>query len=178
MRTCLLSLLLVAACWADDEPRPAPPVTGVGTWYVDGAEPDEPPAWARDGALDFAKLRGKVVVLEFWLTHCAGCKRIRPTVNALHEKHPDDLLLLGITVPDPKQSLEQIRDYVAKHVPFPVAVLQTGETIARYEVGKIPHGVVIDRAGHVRWVGNPDRDTKGFKQAVRQALKSDAPPKD
>ncbi|MEZ6183645.1 MAG: TlpA disulfide reductase family protein [Planctomycetota bacterium] len=149
-------------------------MTGVGTWFVAGEEPEAPPAWAKDGAVDFEALRGKVVVLEFWMSWCPGCARTRPVLAKLHEQHPDDLLVLGITATDAKQSAEAARRYVAEHVPFPVALLATGETIARYEVGKIPHAVVVDRAGRVRWRGNPDREAKAFKAAVRAALREPA----
>lgn len=39
--------------------------------------------------VSLAELRGRVVVIEFWSTHCPLSERIRPEIAELEERHPD-----------------------------------------------------------------------------------------
>ena len=41
--------------------------------------------------------QGKFILIEFWRTWCGACKRMTPLMNALHEKHGAELVVIGIT---------------------------------------------------------------------------------
>jgi thiol-disulfide isomerase/thioredoxin len=59
---------------------------------------------ALDGSrVRLSKLRGRVVLLNFWTTWCPACLGEIPVLKALHEAHPEDLVVLGVSldyVPD------------------------------------------------------------------------------
>jgi thiol-disulfide isomerase/thioredoxin len=102
---------------------------------------------AVDGpAVALAALRGQVVVLDFWATWCGPCEIAHPLLLALHARHPD-VAIIGISDEDE----QVIRDHGAS--PYPL-VRDADATVARdYIVSGIPHVVLIDRAGIVRFVG-------------------------
>ncbi len=59
--------------------------------------PDFPPDAEWIGSpLSLSDLRGKVVVLDFWTYCCINCMHIVPNLHALEQRHPDDLVVIGV----------------------------------------------------------------------------------
>ena len=55
------------------------------------------------GPVRLSDFRGKVVLLNFWTTWCPACVGEMPALNALQERHPDQVAILGVSldyVPD------------------------------------------------------------------------------
>ena len=49
-----------------------------------------------DKALRLGKLRGKVVLLDFWTYCCINCQNILPELARLENKYPDELVIIGV----------------------------------------------------------------------------------
>jgi len=49
-----------------------------------------------DKALRLGKLRGKVVLLDFWTYCCINCQHILPDLARLEKKYPDELVVIGV----------------------------------------------------------------------------------
>ena len=77
-----------------------------------------------DGAtFDLAKLRGKVVLVNYWATWCAPCRKDMPKLDALYRRyHEQNLEMIGISV-DRDSDLPKVRKVMAK-LAYPVAVLK------------------------------------------------------
>lgn len=100
-------------------------------------------------------LENKFIVLEFWATWCAPCLGAVPHLNELKNKYKerDDLLFISLTYEKPekvKKTLEKIK--------FNTIVVsdQTKKTELNYNVGAIPHTVLINNKGIVKWIGKPN----------------------
>lgn len=98
---------------------------------------------------DLAKLKGRVVLVNYWATWCAPCKKDIPKLDAFYRRyHARNLAMIGISVDRPSD-LPKVRKVVAS-LTYPVAMLK-GITVDGF--GK-PEGVpitwIIDGDGKVR----------------------------
>jgi len=58
----------------------------------------EADAWVNSEPLTLEALRGKVIVLDFWMTWCGPCRKAFPTMEAFARKHADkDVVVIGVT---------------------------------------------------------------------------------
>jgi thiol-disulfide isomerase/thioredoxin len=96
----------------------------------------------------------KFIVLEFWATWCAPCLSAVPHLNDLQSKYNDrdDLVFLSLTYEKPekvKRTLEKVK--------FNTIVIsdQTKQTESNFNVKGIPHTVLIDNRGIIKWIGTP-----------------------
>jgi thiol-disulfide isomerase/thioredoxin len=91
--------------------------------------------------------RGKVVVLDFWATWCQPCVRALPRLQALQARHPEiAVITINMDEPDEARALFDEAGYTL------TLLAADQEVTDRYDVGPIPHTVVIDPHGLVRRV--------------------------
>lgn len=100
-------------------------------------------------------LTGKFIILEFWATWCAPCIEAVPHLNFLQKKFSkkNDIIFLSLTYESPKQA-KRILD----RVKFTTTVVsdETKETELNFNVRSIPHTVLIDNKGFIKWIGQPN----------------------
>jgi len=99
--------------------------------------------------IQLSKLRGRVVVVNFWATWCGPCRMEIPGFVKVYEKYREKgLEIVGISIND--AGLEVVRDFVAKNsINYPVA-LDTGQVAQRYGgITRIPTTFIIDRQGRI-----------------------------
>lgn len=126
-----------------------PGLSGIRGWFLPAGASAAPTT--SSGSLDFAALKGRVVLLEFYATWCPPCK---VSLAALAERGSrPDLCVVLLTAPDERQSPAEIRAFAAQQS-SPTALV-TSEAIRAYGVRQIPYAVVVGRDGQVAWKGNP-----------------------
>ncbi|MFH2503947.1 TlpA disulfide reductase family protein [Klebsiella indica] len=90
---------------------------------------------------------GKAVYLNFWSSGCGGCLAEMDTLQALSQRWPDKLVVVGVNT-DPESV--DIALLLAQHgISYPVLRDQLKMTQERYQVIGTPTSVLIDSHGVV-----------------------------
>ncbi|MGO9528656.1 MAG: TlpA family protein disulfide reductase [Verrucomicrobiia bacterium] len=108
---------------------------------------------AVDGTdVDVAKLRGKVVLVDFWATWCGPCRMEIPNVVATYNQlHKDGFEIVGISL---DQSKEKLLGYTQRTgMTWPQYFDGKGwanDISSRYGINSIPAAWLVDKKGLVR----------------------------
>ena len=95
--------------------------------------------------------KGKFILIDFWATWCSPCKRAIPHMNNWAEKYKDDMVVIGLS-DETEEKVRRMKDPVMEYY----SAIDTKKTTkTSYKVSGIPHVVVIDPEGIVRWEGFP-----------------------
>lgn len=121
--------------------------------------------WINSPPLSPEKLKGKVVVIEFWATWCGACRKIIPVLNREYNKYKkSELVVIGCTklygnyqdemekreAPDRKEEETLIGQYIKRHqLAFPIAVSHEGYNFEDYKITVIPTTIFIDKYGNI-----------------------------
>ena len=128
------------------------PILGISEWL--GEEP-----------VSFDKMRGKVVLLDFWATWCIPCISTFPRLRGWYKKYAgNDFTIVGVTQyygqQDGKkmsrlQEAEFLKEFKQKYkLPYNFAVLENpGDAPMKYGVNAYPTTILLDRNGVVRYIG-------------------------
>lgn len=93
-------------------------------------------------------LRGRPVVLNFWATWCAPCAVEMPELQRVHDTFGDSAVIVGVNT---GESAGTVRAWAAERgIAFPLALDETGETAALYQLRGQPTTVILDADGVVR----------------------------
>lgn len=117
--------------------------------------------WIQGGPLRLGSLRGKVVLLRFWLTGCPYCTRTAPALNALDRRYrARGLVVVGLH--HPKSAHTRQRDVVRAaarelEFEFPIGTDDGWTTLDHYWTGSSRRAFtsvtfLIDRGGVIRFV--------------------------
>jgi len=121
------------------------------------AKEGKPPASAPDFTLKtledqeitLSRLKGKVVLLDFWATWCAPCRESIPHLIQLHKTYQEKgLEVIGMNVD--KGDIDIVRRFVkSMDIPYPIA-LTPDDVTTNYGVTGLPTALLIDKSGKVR----------------------------
>ncbi len=128
--------------------------------------------WYNGSFAGMEKLKGKVVVLDFWATWCKPCIKMFPTLRSWQEKFgKDGLVILGLTKIDNTQNLVTVENFIRKEkFPYPIGVAEEAFNNLSYGVGGIPHMVLIDKEGIVRRFEVGAGDGKDFENEINKYI--------
>jgi thiol-disulfide isomerase/thioredoxin len=103
-----------------------------------------------------AKLKGRVVVLNFWATWCGPCKEEMPSLQALHSADGSPPVVIGINVKETASTVQRFA--TAQGLAFPLVLDPQGEMTRRWGVRIYPTTLLIGPDGQARWrvVGEVD----------------------
>jgi peroxiredoxin len=105
---------------------------------------------AHDGrVVELAKLKGKVVVVNFWATWCGPCRKEIPGFMDVHTQYKDKgVVVVGVSLD--QDGWEVVKPYVERtKINYPVVVAENGLAEA-YEIpNAIPATYVVDKKGNI-----------------------------
>lgn len=119
--------------------------------------------WVRGSPVDLATdAKNQIHIVEFWATWCPPCKASIPLLTQYQKKFGKDLVIIGITDPDPyRNSPTDIRQFIKEQgasMDYTVAMDDRGATTEAYmgtDAIGIPQAFVVGKDGKVAWLGSP-----------------------
>ena len=98
--------------------------------------------------LDLARLRGKIVLVDFWASWCEPCRHSFPWLNAMQAKYADrGLIVIGVNVDRERADADRfLRDVPAT---FQIVYDPAGALATRFDLPGMPASYIIGRTGDV-----------------------------
>ena len=148
----------------------------------DAKEPADTDPYALTGqpapALELPRLDGETfrladahedrfVVLDFWTTWCPWCRTAAKEFEALRKDFAEEPV--GFYLVSVREEAETVERFVAREeLEGDVVLDPEGDVISKYRVDNIPHVVIVDQTGTVRYVHIGQAD---MKQDVAKQLR-------
>lgn len=101
-------------------------------------------------APDWASLKGKVVLLDFWAHWCGPCRAAVPKLKEIYEKYRDKGLVIIAIHSDPKKD-EMVKAVKEFEMHWYVALDAEHLTMKAFHADSYPDYYLIDRRGNVRF---------------------------
>ena len=128
--------------------------------------------------------KGKVVMINFWVSWCSDCQGEMPKVAELYKEYGEnkkDLIILGVASPISKEypnnkdriGKKELLKYIAdNNYIFPSLIDETGKTFAEYEIEEYPSSFIINENGHLRAYIKGAVSKEELKQNIDKVLTS------
>ena len=131
------------------------------------------PSVSADDSLDLTQFQGKVVVVDFWASWCAPCRRSFPWWNTMHAKYADEgLVIIGVNLDnEPDSALAFLEEYPAE---FRIYYDKDKELARSYGVQAMPSTYIIGRNGeiHARHFGFKVKKQDEYEAVIVDALRT------
>ena len=115
-------------------------------------------------------LRGRPVIVNFWASWCAPCRRELPALEAFARQHsgPDAMQVLAVNV---GEAAAQVRSFLDEAGVRDLSVLLDTDSRANAAWGAfaLPASFLIDRAGRIRAVRTGEITTADLERWLAQA---------
>ena len=140
---------------ADEKPRTEPKAVLINPLAVPFAAPEFEgiQTWLNSEPLTIKKLRGNVVLIDFWTYSCINCIRTLPYITAWDKKYRDaGLVIVGVHSPEFEfeKKIDNIKTAIEKFgIQYPVAVDNTLSTWQAFHNLYWPAHYLIDKEGRV-----------------------------
>ncbi|HEU4533354.1 MAG TPA: TlpA disulfide reductase family protein [Polyangiaceae bacterium] len=124
------------------------------------------PAVGGGEEVETARLRGRVVLVDFFAENCIPCARSLPAVEALHRAMPE-LSVVGVSEDEDAAGARRMVERFG--LTFPVVHDAQHVLAGRYRVVAMPATFVADASGVVRWRGDQAHDEGELRAVIEGA---------
>lgn len=123
------------------------------------------------GTISLEKLRGRIVLLNFWATWCKPCEDEMPAMQRLHTALAgSEFELVAVSTDASRDDVAVFRERLG--LTFPIA-LDPGKRVSEaYQSYRYPESYLIDRDGKIlsRYIGPRDWDSELYVERIRRVI--------
>ena len=119
--------------------------------------------------VDLSENKGKIMILNFWATWCAPCKKEMPSLSRLAKDMPE-LKIFAINMEKPNQ-IKAKKFFDDLNIDNLDIYFDPKFNLAKkFKMRGLPTTILIDKNGNefARIIGEIDFDTKDFKKIIRK----------
>ncbi|MCS6856866.1 MAG: TlpA family protein disulfide reductase [Sandaracinaceae bacterium] len=123
------------------------------------------------GKIEISRLRGQVLIVDFWASWCKPCAEAMPHLDRLFTSYSDrGLRVIGVSQDESEAGVRMFLRRV--RVSFPVVLDATHEVAGRYGPSHMPTTFFVDRKGSIRYIhtGFRAQDVPLFTSRVMSLL--------
>ncbi|WP_225876775.1 TlpA family protein disulfide reductase [Flavobacterium muglaense] len=106
---------------------------------------------------DIPDTKGKFVLIDFWATWCTTYNLVIPQLNQFKTEFENDLIIIGIS----DESKRKVDKLIEPKIEYYSAIDSRRKSNKLLKLKALPHCIIIDPYGIVRWEGDPL--LKGFE---------------
>lgn len=117
---------------------------------------------------DRPEMEGKFVLVDFWATWCGPCIRVIPKLNKIHQEYGDRVVVVGLSDETAEKVLALDKNKAV--IEYFNAIDTQKRLKDGLEVKGIPHMILIDPKGVVRWEGFPTLSGHEFTEEILKEL--------
>ena len=130
--------------------------------------------WINSAPLKLERLRGKVVLIEFWAWDCPFCAEAMPHIKEFYDKYSKDgLVILGVHTPrfDYEKDIPKVKEAVAnKGIKYPVVIDNEYEMWTDYLCAAWPSLYVVDQDGVIQLSHSGTGRYEDIEQLIQKLL--------
>ena len=102
--------------------------------------------------VSLARLRGKVVVVNFWATWCPPCRREFPSMERLRKHFINQpLVVLAVNEGESTETIDGFISQLDEPPGFPVLLDPEGDAMAFWTVRGLPTTFILDKRGRIAY---------------------------
>ena len=100
--------------------------------------------------ISLSEHRGQVVLINFWATWCPPCLQEMPGIDARHEQHQGDLVVMAVNNDESEAQVTAYKDELS--LSFEPLLDPGGKTVMLYQVRAFPTSVFVNQHGIIQFV--------------------------
>jgi thiol-disulfide isomerase/thioredoxin len=127
-----------------------------------------------DGAVhDLARLKGRVVLINFWATWCPPCRREMPSMERLSQALKGEAFsVLAVDVGEDADTIDAFNGQLDTAPTFPILLDTRSRAMQAWNVAGLPTTFLVDRQGRIvaSAIGGREFDHPELIRAIRELL--------
>jgi thiol-disulfide isomerase/thioredoxin len=124
-------------------------------------------------AHDLARLKGRVVLINFWATWCPPCRREMPSMERLSQALEGEAFsVLAVDVGEDADTIEVFTSQLDTLPTFPILLDTKSRTLQVWNVAGLPTTFLVDKRGRIvaSAIGGREFDHPELIRAIRELL--------
>ncbi len=124
--------------------------------------------------ISLAKLKGKVVFINFWATWCVPCKIEMPSMQALYDQYKEDGFEV-LAISNDFKGAEVVEPFVTEMgLTYPILLDSDLKVNTKYLIRSVPTSIIVGRDGVITHilVGARNWDAPEAQDLIKKLLKA------